>query len=481
MRILPVLIGALLFPCAFSAAPAAATARPDVLFIAFDDLNDWIPLLDPSSPIRMPHLDRLAARGVTFTRAYCESPACNPSRTAVLTGRASYRTGVYGNTTDWRRALPGVPTLPAWFKRHGYRTEGAGKIYHHHGLAFAEPEAFDHFQSLPELPDAPMPGAKLNGLSGYGTANTDWGVWPADETTAVDHRTADYAISALRRPRAAGDAARFLAVGFFRPHMPFFAPASAFAEYAGRPVALPRVKADDTVDLPAGAQGMLQETSRFWSGLAAAEAARPGTWADAVRAYQASATWADRQLGRVLDALEASGRADRTVIVVWSDHGYHLGEKQHWEKFALWEKTTHVPLIVVAPGLTPRGARCDRPVSLLDVFPTLAEIASLPAPAGLDGRSLVALLRDPKVSWPYPAIMTHGPGNHAVRDERWRYIRYADGTEELYDHANDPDEWTNLAGRSDATDVVVRLKKWIPTKSAPAAPNVPRPAKRKQG
>jgi len=448
------------------------TGRPNVLFIAIDDLNDWTQVLDPQAPIRTPNIDRLAKRGVLFKRAYCASAACNPSRTSILTGLRPTTSGVYGNKADWRKVLPDTATLPQHFMAHGYRAEGAGKIFHHHyGGAFHDKASFDEFLMMPDPPDAPMPENKLNGLAKYGSRNTDWGSWPANEADALDVRTANFAIRSLNKIH---DKPFFLAAGIFRPHMPFFAPQKYFDMYPRRDVAMPKVFDDDLDDLPSGAKTLLKPKEWFFKKLMEIEAKSPGTWKEAVRAYQASATFADAQVGRILDALDNSDYANNTIIVLWSDHGYHLGEKEHWEKFALWEKTNHVPFIIVAPGITRSGIHCESPVSLIDIYPTLIDICGLKQKQELDGVSLVPLLKNPNAAWDRPAIMTYMRGNHAVRDRRWRYIRYADGTEELYDYGNDPQEWHNLAGDPANAGVINRLKRWLPTTEAPPAPNMKR-------
>jgi arylsulfatase A-like enzyme len=356
---------------------------------------------------------------------------------------------------------------------HGYRAEGAGKIFHHHyGGAFHDKASFDDFLMMPDPPDAPMPKKKLNGLSKYGSPNTDWGVWPAEEADSIDVRTADYVIRSLRKKH---DKPFFLAAGIFRPHMPFFAPQRFFDLYPSDDVTMPEILKGDINDLPLGATKLLSSKKWFFRELIKIEAKSPGTWKEAVRAYQASATFADAQVGRILDALDKSIYADNTIIVLWSDHGYHLGEKEHWEKFALWEKTNHVPFIVVAPGVTRSGARCDMPVSLIDIYPTLIELCGLTPKPELDGISLVPLLKNPDAKWDRPALMTYMRGNHAVRDRRWRYIRYADGTEELYDHHKDPNEWTNVSDDPKNRHVIHRLKQWLPATEVSPAPDMKKP------
>ena len=198
-------------------------------------------------------------------------------------------------------------------------------------------------------------------------------------------------------------------------------------------------------------------------------AEKKGRWAEGVQAYLASISFADAMVGRLLDALDESGRADQTIIVLWSDHGWHLGEKQRWRKSTLWEETTRVPLLVVAPGVTRPGSRTAAPVSLMDLYPTLKALAGLRVPGHAEGTSLVPLLEDPDASWEHAAVSTFGFRNHAVRDHRYRYIKYADGSEELYDHERDPHEWENLASSDDMRDVKKRLASWLPRRNAPRA------------
>ncbi|MEM9281998.1 MAG: sulfatase [Verrucomicrobiota bacterium] len=438
----------------------AKSDQPDVLFVVIDDMNDWISLLDPDSPIETPNLERLAERGTLFTRAYCASPACNPSRTATLTGLRPTTTGVYGNKSDWRKALPTRPTIMQRFREEGYLVRGAGKIFHHHlDGAFHDEGSFDDFQ-----PMAPqnMPPKKLNQAPEYGSPNTDWGVWPEDEHDTIDFKTADYCIEALKNPPE--DQPLFLACGIFKPHSPFFAPEGYEKGFEG--LAPPPRREDDWDDLPAGAVSLMRNKEWFWEGMKQVEASFPGSYEEFVRAYAACCRFADAQLGRVLDVLDESPRRDKTVVVLWSDHGFHLGEKDHIEKFALWEKSNRVPFIVVAPEIAQPGQRCDVPVDLMTVYPTLLELCGLQPDPTADGVSVVPLLRDVESSWDTPALMTYGPGNHALRTRQWRYIRYADGTEELYDHESDPHEWTNLAGETDQVKRLKTFHPWLPEAEA---------------
>ena len=446
-------------------APSDPAGKPNVLFVAVDDLNDWV--IEEDSPIQMPNFHRLARRGALFRRAYTASPACNPSRVALLTGLSAATTGVYGNRSDWRRALPNAVTLPRYFMNRGYRVEGAGKIFHHHdNSAFHDDESFHRFQKM-QLD--PMPARKFNGIHAIRSLNFDWGPWPLDESETPDARSVDFGIDFLARPH---DRPFFLAIGLFRPHMPFHVPPKYFAGYPGRSVAMPRTPLGDLEDLPSGARALLEQKEHFMRAILDAEGKAPGTWAEAVRSYQASCSFADHQLGRLLDALARSSYAQSTIIVLWSDHGYHLGEKNHWEKFALWEKSTRVPLVTVAPGAIAPGTVVEAPVSLLDLYPTILDLTGMPAKPDLDGESLVPLLADPARE--RTVVMTYQRGNHAVRSNEWRYIRYSDGSEELYDHRQDPDEIRNIALDGRHSGVIAKLRESIPTRNAPPVPDLGR-------
>jgi arylsulfatase A-like enzyme len=321
-----------------------------------------------------------------------------------------------------------------------------------------------------------MPKAKLNGLPDFGTANTDWGPWPGREGDALDVRSVDWCIERLRR---ASSAPLFLACGLFRPHMPFFVPQRWLDRYPANQIVMPTLVEHDLDDVPpAGRALQAAEAGKFWRGMMESEKLHPGSYREAVRCYQAAATFADGQIGRLLDALDASPRGKSTIVVFCSDNGYQLGEKDSWEKFTLWEKANHVPLIIVAPEVASAGTVCARVVSLLDVYPTLVELCGLAASApvsALEGRSLAPLLRSPNAKWDYPAVMTYLRGNHAVCTERWRYIRYANGNEELYDHAGDPREWKNLAANPALAAVLAEYRKWLPKHDAENVADMKKP------
>ena len=446
--------------------------KKNVLFLVIDDLNDWISVLDEKNPIKMPNLEKLAAKGVLFKNAYCSSPSSNPSRVAVLTGIRPNNSGVYGNKSDWRAAMPDVLTIQQYFMQNGYESYGAGKVFHHHwDGAFHDKASFIDFLLMPKTyPDSPMPAKKLNGLENYGSKNTDWGVYPLDEKNAVDYNSAMYGVKFLSKKHAKPF---FLSIGIFRPHMPFFCPKEYFDLYSDNCV-MPMRFDGDTIDLPSGAKSLLRENSWFWSGMEEAIKANPESWINMVRAYQACATFADKQIGRILEALENSEYKENTIIVLWSDNGYHLGEKNHIEKFALWEKATHVPYIIVANDIIKPGTIINKPVDLMTIYPTLIDLCKLKKKDDIEGISLLPLINDPTIELP-PALSTYMSGNHALRTERWRYIRYVDGSEELYDHFNDPNEWNNLANKKEYEEVIKSLRYFLPKHDAPPVKDMKMP------
>jgi len=435
-------------------------ATPNILFIAIDDMNDWTTLFDPENPIKTPNLERLAARGTFFTHAYCAVPACTPSRTAILTGYSPTTSGSYQNSDFLRKVVPDALTLPSYFRESGYLAKGAGKIFtHFNGAMGGDPAglSFDDFQGM--LP-ARAPEKNYNGYSEneapLNKPDFDWG---EHTQKMVDIDMVEYIEKVMDEK---WEKPMFLAAGIFKPHLPFYAPPETFEKYKIDKTIAPPFPAGDLNDVPEAGKRMANNQHFIIENTMKAEPGTPGSYIRMVQSYQASADFADQMVGRLLDKLDESERTDNTIIVLWADHGYHLGDKGSTVKFTLWEKANRVPFIIVAPGITKPGSRCDKPVSLLDIYPTLVELANLPQKSDLDGLSLVPLLRNPDSEWERPAIMTMGKGNHAVRSERWRYIHYRDGTEELYDHDNDPWEWTNLASKPEFVSVINEHKKWLP-------------------
>jgi len=451
-----VALASLLVGLAFSAPSLGQTARPNVLFIAVDDLNDWIGCLGGHPDTKTPNLDRLAARGVNFTRAYCAAPACNPSRAALLTGRRPSTSGVYHNNQPWRPVMRDVVTMPQYFMRHGYRVVGGGKIFHN---SFNDPPSWEVWQPAGPFPEPSR--VPYNGIPN--TAHFDWGPVAADDPAMGDHVTVDWAIAELNRPH---DKPLFLACGLIRPHLPWYVPQKYFDLFPLTKVTLPTILENDLDDVPPAGVRMAKPEGDH------AKVIAHNQYRQAVQGYLASIAYADMEIGRLLDALDHSPLAKNTIVVLWGDHGWHLGEKHHWRKFALWEEATRVPLMIVAPGLTRPGSVSGRTVNLMDLYPTLADLCGLPIDPAWEGRSLRPLLAQPDAAWDFPSITTHGRNNHAVRSERWRYIRYADGSEELYDHDADPLEWKNLAGDPQLAGVKQELARWLPSVNAPDAPTV---------
>jgi choline-sulfatase len=442
---------------------AAIGPKPNVLFIAIDDLNDWVGCLGGHPQARTPNIDRLAARGTLFSNAHVQSPLCNPSRASLLTGLRPSSTGIYG-LAPGIRSVPATRdrvSLPQLFAQNGYYTAGFGKIFHDGSIpAELRTNEFHHWGIAPGIP---VPKDKFVQTPARMRA-MDWGVFPADDREQGDWKVADAAVALLREHRS--DQPLFLAVGFRLPHVPCFASQKWFDLFPPEPeIALPPVLKNDRADVPEFSWYLhwkLPEPRLSWL-------VEANQWRPLVRAYLASTTFMDSQVGRVLNALEDTGLGDRTVVVLWSDNGWHLGEKAITGKNTLWERSTRVPLIFAGPDIT-KNARCAQPAELLDIYPTLADLCGLQKPRGLEGHSLAPQLKNAKAKRQWPAITTHNVGNHAVRSEHWRYIRYANGEQELYDLRRDPNEWTNLVQEPKLSKVVREHSRWLPKNNAPPAP-----------
>lgn len=428
-------------------AAEPSTAQPNVLFIAVDDLNHWVGHLARNAQARTPNIDKLAARGVTFRHAYAAAPVCNPSRAALLSGLRPSTSGVYENDDDWRTVIARDLTLITTFRKAGYYTAGAGKIYHE---SYARKSEWDDYLSGEEADPQPKGST---GVGGIKFAPID-----AEDEAFRDYKIASYGIEQLGKKH---DKPFLLTIGFKKPHMPWNVPRKYFDLHPLDQIELPPVKADDLADVPpSGVQFAKPEGDHR-------AIVESGRWKEAVQAYLAAGSFADAQIGRLLDALEKSDYAKNTIVVLWGDHGWHLGEKQHWRKFTLWEEATRAPLIWVVPGVTKPGGVSDRTVDFLSIYPTLTDLAGIATPKHVEGKSIRALLSDPQAAWSDAALTTYRFSNHSVRTEGWRYIRYANGDEELYDEAKDPYEWTNLAASPDLAAKKSELIKWFPSKNAP--------------
>ncbi len=479
-------------------ATQASRSLPNVLFIAIDDLNDWIGPLAGHTQAKTPNMARLAQRGVVFANAHCAAPICNPSRAAVFSGQQPFKTGVFSNDgpiSDIRKVLPDSALLPKYFESAGYHTYGTGKLLHKSSKSLYNEEFYPHQRWSPFEPtqvnytDTELPSKKSTNprhattLKGHevilplnrmpsdresdasGGESFDWGPLDVEDEDMGDGQIATWAAKMLRENH---QQPFFLAVGFYRPHIPLFAPKKYFDLYNDVDIKLPEVKVDDLDDLSAGARERALEPVTAGSH---ATVIKHDQWRAAVKGYLACVSFVDAQVGRLLDALDSGPNAGNTIIVLWGDHGWHLGEKQHWGKWTGWERSTRVPLIIspnrdVRGQPLMRGERCDEPVSLLDLYPTLIDLCSLPQRDEIDGQSLVPLLTNPAQSTDRVVLTTFGPGNYSAMGRHWHYIRYSDGAEELYDRSADPQEWTNLAEKREYASMKAELAKSLPASGA---------------
>lgn len=461
---------------------SAGDSPPNVLFVAIDDLNDWVGLLGGHPAAQTPHLDAFADGGsVVFRNAFCPGPACGPSRSAVLTGFMPHTSGLYSNSLSVLMSpiMENHATLPEHFSRSGYRSWSRGKVAHPHsnleGLDAGQ-WMFDHWEdvvgrggvergTLTSRDRNLVGGAKAEPSEFAGKRGSPfaWGVSAVDTEQTKDFRTAEWAAKELGRKH---EEPFFLAVGFAAPHLPFFAPREFWDRFPADGDYLPPICAADLDDI------------HTESGEAFAEATSDYRWLEeqglrneAARAYLASVAFLDHCLGEVFAALEAGPHADDTIVVVWSDHGFHLGEKLRYRKGTLWSETTRVPLVIRTPGMEGRRD-CVRPVNLVDLYPTLLELCGMPEKDWLDGRSLAPLLEDPDREWG-AAIVIDAPGDVSVRTERWNFIQRKDaGVVELYDLAADPHEWKNLADDPELEAVRTELREFVPARFAPPVEKV---------
>ena len=428
--------------------------KPNILFIAIDDMNDWTGFLDGHPQTITPNMDAFAKRGVNFTNAQCPAPGCSPSRNALLYGVEPFESGLYPfyDGADKHDELhERYVSLPRFFKENGYNTYGAGKI-HHGSIALSIEWSDYHEPTKSQL--------VFNTALGYQAGNSRKMSFCPTSNPLPDHpdyKVASYGIDVLKQRH---EEPFFLAVGIVKPHLPFVCP-QQFFDALPEDVTSPDIKADDHDDIPWVGRAMVKigDESKF---------RQADNWNKVRRAYLACISWADYNIGRVLDELEQSPYADNTVIVLWSDHGYHMGEKRTFRKFTLWEEAAHVPFIIYDPRIKADNAEnCDQPVSLIDIYRTLAELTGIECKDNVAGQSLVPQLKDPMAIIEKPAITSWGRGNYALRSQDWRYIRYYDGSEELYRHSTDPNHWTNLAKDSEFDAVKSELAAYLPQNEAP--------------
>ena len=456
---------------------SVSNSKPNVLFIAMDDLNDWIGCLGGNPQSLTPNLDRLAEKGILFTNAHCPAPACNPCRSAIFTGRAPNRSGLYDNRQQMREIMPEEVIIPQYFRNHGYYSAGSGKLLHYFIDANSWDEYFPKKEGENPFPQTYYPAERPVNLERGGPwqyVETDWAALDVtDEEYGGDWSVSRWIGEQLEKTH---DKPFFLGCGIYRPHEPWFVPKQYFEPFPLENIKLPPGYLEgDLNDVPA--IGQRAARNRYF-----AHIQDQGQWKQGIQGYLASIHFGDAMLGRVLDALESGPNAKNTIVVLWSDHGWQLGEKEHWQKYTPWRAVTRVPLMVYVPeGVaeslpegTSGGAVSDAPVNLLSLFPTLLDLCGLPECDQTDGPSLLPLLdvaekdvdnRRAKEEefWNHDSItFLSRPNSYTVSGRDHRYIHYADGSEELYDIKMDPYEWNNLASSEEAESVLAEFRENAP-------------------
>ena len=451
--------------------------KPNILFIAIDDLNDWTDMLEGNAQARTPQMDKLASKGIVFTNAHCAAPCCGPSRSAIMSGIRPSTSGNYinKNSLTHNPILNNAVLLPEFFQQHGYYVSGAGKLFHGYHFNYeVKGRGFDEYypsktQDLPSFEGLKF-SSKLP-LGGW-SRTADWGALRPD-VTVDDHpdgKTAKWVKANLLKGQL--QEPFFLGAGIFEPHLPNYAPQKYFDQFPLEDIKLPDgFLENDLDDVPAAHAKMAHNP---WL----KRIREMGQWKPAIQAYLACTAMVDDLVGQIVEALEKSKYADNTIVVLWSDHGFHHGEKGRWGKYSLWERATRVNFIWVVPGVTEAGSVCSKPVNLLDIYPTLASLTGCEPPAKqLEGNDLSVLMKDPEAPWDEATVTTFGYKNYGVRSDRYRYIVYEDGSEELYDHTNDKWEWKNVAGNPQFAVVKKNMQKWIPVHHEPPGPTY-KPPKR---
>lgn len=457
-------------------------AQPNVLFLAVDDMNDWIGCLETTPRAITPNLDRLAARGVNFTNAHTAGVFCAPSRAAIFSGQYASTTGCY-TSPNYFVFHPELESLQVSFANAGFTTLGAGKLFHHPAGAIDQRGWTEFFlrnqwqrKSGWELESwsketpypATFPASVYNaGKQIDGGLFLEWGAIPNDkEEEMADTIRVNWAVEQLKKQH---DKPFFLACGVYAPHFPNYCPQKYFDLYDTANIESPPMLEGDLEDLPPKVRKQKENRKRQHHDKLVAM----GAVEDAIHGYLACISYADAMMGRVLDALEASPYAENTIVVFWSDHGYHHGEKGDWGKHTLWERTSNVPFIWAGPGVA-KGTKTDITVSLIDMYPTLVEMCSLKKPhQPLEGESLASTLNNPSAATDRNVYLPHvNPGEYAIINRDWRYIRYGEDGEELYDLHQDPNEWNNLATDEKYSDLKAELRKSAPVAFAQPEPSL---------
>lgn len=435
--------------------------KPNVLFIAVDDLNSWLGCLNNYSNTKTPNIDKLAASGVLFSNAHCQAPLCGPSRASIMTGLRPSTTGIYGMISDEKIRLEnpatnGITFLPEYFRNNGYHTMGIGKLFHDYAPKGVFDEEGGREKGFGPLPEKRFvwDGFGTSDRKNYGRTSTDWGAFPERDEQMPDHQSVNWTIERLNKDY---EKPFFMGLGFLRPHVPLYVPQKWFDMHPLESIQVAPYLSDDLKDIPQiglDINDLPMMPSTEW-------AIESGEWKKIIQAYLACVSYVDYEIGRVMEALENSKYAKNTVIVLWSDHGYRLGEKGTFAKHGLWDSATKAPLLFAAPNL-PKGKVIDAPVEMLSIYPTLLELCSLPAYNKNEGISLVKLMHSNKPDKNAYALTTYGMKNHSVNHGRYRFTQYEDGTQELYDHKIDPNEFTNLAKFPEYKKTIEKLKRYLP-------------------
>lgn len=437
---------------------------PNVLMLIVDDLNDWVGAFGGHPNAKTPNIDRLASQSTVFTNAHAPAPICGPSRASIMTGLAPATTGIYGhvNDNDIKSANDKAAEstyLSEYFRQHGYYTAAVGKVFHQR----VADNSFDIYGGRlkgfgPRQPD----GRKWDDPR----TNTDWGPFPEKDEQMPDYDAAHWLADQLAIDH---DKPFFMAGGFLRPHAPWNVPKRWFDMHPLEHIQMPPYLRNDLDDVPEIAKQISEHPmmpTTEW-------AIENGEWRNIVQGYLASVSFVDYCVGIVLDALENSVHANDTAVVLWGDHGYHIGEKDKFAKMTLWDRATRTPLIIMPPKSQLKNGEqqvTNQPVSLLDLYPTLIKMCGLPENPQNQGVDISPLLSNPKLDLAHAAVTTYGPNNHAVKTERYRYIRYENGSEELYDHYSDANEWHNLANKPEYAELKVELSKYFPKENANWSP-----------
>ncbi len=444
--------------------PIIAQEKPNVLFIAVDDLNDFASCMNGSISIPTPNIDRIAAQGTLFLNAHCQAPICGPSRASIMTGLFPSTSGNYlqMHDTEIKKSNDAVSKstfMPDYFEANGYKSLAVGKIYHHGDAAQTFDEYGGIFDFFGPIPDDRMKYDPTKLPNKTGKTMTDWGAYPATDSLMPDYKSAQWAIEKLNKNH---QDPFFMAVGFIRPHVPWHVPQKWFDRFPIQDIKTPPYLNTDMDDVPEMGQKVADAPMMPTT----EELIKTDEWKHMIQAYSACVAFVDAQIGKVLDALEQSPYAENTIVVIWADHGYHLGEKNRVAKQALWERDTRTLLAFKIPGVEPNPA-VNAPVQLLDIYPTLLEACGLPKYDMAEGNSLIELIKEPNSNWKGHAVSMYGVGNVSVRDCQYRLIQYEDGSQELYDLVNDPNEWNNLAKGDKYKKTIKQLSKSIPKNWAP--------------